>query len=778
MSSNESNDMAVSGASLAAPEADAATKKATEVVAAPTDGDEGQNAASLTKAPSGDAGALAAEAPTTAPAVAAVEVNPADAYAEKERVVVGTTADGYAITEDDIPVTVKASGGRRVFSSVPNNTTVTLGMKHDLQGFFGSVAFASFDDNATEEKSRDAVLEATVSQGREREKAEANAPQRELTVREMLAAQAAVKAQAREQAERSAAAARACEEATTAASTATAQEAETSAPVGASEPLSVATSDHSGESVPAPVAAEYASAVADDTNVQANAVAADAAADDDDADNNEEEYAAPPLDVFVSAPQSPAVPASALASAPAAPVPEVSTPAYSSEGSVYVPYPQDDAKAVAAYSSYDRDYDIYNDADSAPAEEDAPPLYAFGGAASYGQSGSVVESGAAAFAEFSSQKGKPKVKPPKTTLSLGLRRDLHGFFGNVSLEHKADASYDFIESTTRFEKSRLASREARAQAKAEAQKVAQAEARQKLLQSIQKGQDAREQDAVHNIVDHNPVNEVTRPDYSEDEVNDLTDIYSITLPDNWHDAEEWSPKNERGRGRRPLFRPMSDGFDKLPIEVRERSLKAAFEYICTRYAALKKAKSLEPLLARTPQKSVRGLIRMAAVDELRMRYPTSFVMVFFDELMVSPSTYQRYKEGTLRIFVERPKTKPRPVDRFDLPLNNEPVAPVAAVLFRLISEFENKLSLRHLQIKLKRAGFYLSQDKIKQLIAINQDRLQRFSFLQVSRTKRHEDNGDALAVLAARQQKRRSRAKSTKKAAAATDAAEAKDEEP
>ena len=79
---------------------------------------------------------------------------------------VGTTADGYAITEDDTPVTVKESGGRRVFSSVPNNTTVTLGLKHDLQGFFGSVAFASFDDNATEEQRRDAVREANVSQGK------------------------------------------------------------------------------------------------------------------------------------------------------------------------------------------------------------------------------------------------------------------------------------------------------------------------------------------------------------------------------------------------------------------------------------------------------------------------------------------------------------------------------------------------------------------------------------------------------------------------------------
>ena len=757
MSTNESNDMAVSGASLVAPEAEAAAKKAT----------------------SGAAETHAAEANA---ATAAVEMNPADAYAEKERVVVGTTAEGYAITEDDTPVTVKESGGRRVFSSVPNNTTVTLGLKHDLQGFFGSVAFASFDDNATEEHCRDAVREATLAQGKSEKTAveaevgdaasnpsevdTASVPQRELTVREMLAAKAKAAAQAREQAERSAAAASAREEAT--ATTSTAQEAETSAPAGASEQLSVATSYHSVASVPAPVATDNTSAVADDINAQANE---DTAADADD----EEEYAAPPLEVFAAATQSPAATATAqdpVASAPAAapaapvPVPEDNTPSYSSAVSVYVPYPQDDAAEVAAYSSYDRDYDIYDDDENAPAEEDAPPLYAFGGAAPYEPSGAVVESSAAAVAADSYQSAKPKVKPQKTTLSLGLRRDLHGFFGNVSLEHKADESYDLMESTTRFEKSRLASREARAQAKAEAQKVAQAEARQKLLQSIQQGQDAREQDAVHNIVDHNPVNEVTRPDYSEDEVNDLTDIYSITLPDNWHDAEEWSPKNERGRGRRPLFRPMSDGFDKLPIEVRERSLKAAFEYICTRYAALKKAKSLEPLLARTPQKSVRGLIRMAAVDELRMRYPTSFVMVFFDELKVSPSTYQRYKEGTLRIFVERPKTKPRPVDRFDLPLNNEPVAPVTALLLRLISEFENKLTLRHLQIKLKRAGFYLSQDKIKQLIAINQDRLQRFSYFQ-SRTKRHEADSDDIAVVAERQQKRRSRAKSTKKAAAA-----------
>ena len=757
MSTNESNDMAVSGASLVAPEAEAAAKKAT----------------------SSAAETQAVEAP--APAMAAVAMNPADAYAEKERVVVGTTADGYAITEDDTPVTVKESGGRRVFSSVPNNTTVTLGLKHDLQGFFGSVAFASFDDNATEEHCRDAVREATLAQGKSEKTAveaevgdaasnpsevdTASVPQRELTVREMLAAKAKAAAQAREQAERSAAAASAREEA--AAATSTAQVAETSAPVGASEPLSVATSYYFGESVPASVAADNADA-ADDAGEHDYE---DTAADADD----EEEYAAPPLEVFAAATQSPAATATAqdpVASAPAAapaapvPVPEDNTPSYNSAVSVYVPYPQDDAAEVAAYSSYDRDYDIYDDDENAPAEEDAPPLYAFGGAAPYEPSGAVVESSAAAVAADSYQRAKPKVKPQKTTLSLGLRRDLHGFFGNVSLEHKADESYDLMESTTRFEKSRLASREARAQAKAEAQKVAQAEARQKLLQSIQQGQDAREQDAVHNIVDHNPVNEVTRPDYSEDEVNDLTDIYSITLPDNWHDAEEWSPKNERGRGRRPLFRPMSDGFDKLPIEVRERSLKAAFEYICTRYAALKKAKSLEPLLARTPQKSVRGLIRMAAVDELRMRYPTSFVMVFFDELKVSPSTYQRYKEGTLRIFVERPKTKPRPVDRFDLPLNNEPVAPVTALLLRLISEFENKLTLRHLQIKLKRAGFYLSQDKIKQLIAINQDRLQRFSYFQ-SRTKRHEADSNDIAVLAERQQKRRSRAKSTKKAAAA-----------
>ena len=196
MSTNESNDMAVSGASLVAPEAEAAAKKAT----------------------SGAAETHAAEANA---ATAAVEMNPADAYAEKERVVVGTTADGYAITEDDTPVTVKESGGRRVFSSVPNNTTVTLGLKHDLQGFFGSVAFASFDDNATEEQRRDAVREANVSQGKAektaveaevgdaasnpREVDTASVPQRELTVREMLAAKAKAAAQAREQAERSAA---------------------------------------------------------------------------------------------------------------------------------------------------------------------------------------------------------------------------------------------------------------------------------------------------------------------------------------------------------------------------------------------------------------------------------------------------------------------------------------------------------------------------------------------------------------------------------------------